>query len=148
MQRVDVRELNASLRSLARSPLLAGFRYQRTPSTPRHLTLAVSRFADAGVLAAAVDRAEATTLVTSEGRALTEVELRLQNRAQPFLQVTLPAGASMVSVEVAGHRKPVLGADGTRVPLLAPAFGRAAPTTCRFVYLHAGAPSGGKARSS
>ncbi len=90
MQRVDVRELNASMRSLARSPLLAGFRYQRTPSIAPGLTLAVARFADAGVLAAAVERAEATTLVTAEGRALTEVKLHVQNRAQPFLRVTLP----------------------------------------------------------
>ena len=35
----------------------------------------VKRFADAGVLAAVADRAVATTLVTSEGRALTEVML-------------------------------------------------------------------------
>jgi len=37
------------------------------------------------VLAAVADRAVATTLVTSEGRALTEVRVALQNRAQPFL---------------------------------------------------------------
>ena len=121
MHRIDVRELNQALQSLARLPVLSAFRYQRTPATAPGLALDVKRFADAGVLAAVADRAVATTLVTSEGRALTEVVLDVQNRAQPFLKVTLPAGASMVSVDVAGQpAKPVLGADGTRVPLLRP----------------------------
>jgi Carboxypeptidase regulatory-like domain len=145
MQRVDVRELNASMRSLARSPLLAGFRYQRTPSIAPGLTLAVARFADAGVLAAAVERAEATTLVTAEGRALTEVKLHVQNRAQPFLRMTLPTGASIASVEVAGQTaKPVLGDDGTRVPLLRPGFRPRGTYEVSYVYLHAGAPFGKK----
>ena len=36
MHRIDVRELNRALQSLARLPLLAGFRYQRAAErTPR-----------------------------------------------------------------------------------------------------------------
>jgi hypothetical protein len=31
MYRIDVRELNGALQSLARTPLLSGFRYQRMP---------------------------------------------------------------------------------------------------------------------
>ena len=93
------------------------------------------------MLAAVADRAVATTLVTAEGRALTEVVLRVQNRAQPFLKVTLPPGASMVSVEVAGETaKPVLGTDGTRVPLLRPGFRPHGAYEVSFVYLHAGTP--------
>ena len=138
MQRIDVRELNEALHSLARLPVLAAFRYQRAGLTPG-LALDVKRFADAGVLAAVADRAVATTLVTSEGRALTEVSLTLQNRAQPFLKVTLPAGASIVSVDVAGEAaKPVLGADGTHVPLLRPGFRPVGSYEVSFVYLHAG----------
>ena len=133
------------MRAMARSPLLAGFRYQRSPSNAPGLSFQVSRFADAGVLAAAVDRAEATTLVTSEGRALTEVKLHLQNRAQPFLRVTLPAGASIASVEIGGQAaKPVLGGDGTRVPLLRPGFRPRGTYEVSYVYLHAGAPFGRK----
>jgi len=52
-------------------------------ATPPALTLDVKRFTDAGVLATVADRAVATTLVTTEGRALTEIKLHLQNRAQP-----------------------------------------------------------------
>src|SRR5262249_8150572 len=141
MHRLDVRELNGALQSLARLPILAAFRYQRTAAFAAGLTLDVKRFADSGVLAAVADRAVATTLVTTEGRALTEVSLTVQNRAQPFLKVTLPAGASIVSVDVAGESaKPVLGTDGTRVPLLRPGFRPSGPYQVTFVYLHAGTP--------
>ena len=141
LQRIDVRELNPALRSLARTPLLSAFRYQRNPLAPPALSMAVTRFPDAGVLAAAVDRAVATTLVTAEGRALTEVALRVRNRAQPFLKLSLPPDASIVSLEVAGETaKPVLGADGTRIPLLRPGFRPHGAYDVSFVYLHAGTP--------
>jgi hypothetical protein len=141
MQRIDVRELNGALQSLARWPMLSAFRYQRSAAAPTGLAMEVKRFADAGVLAAVADRAIATTLVTSEGRALTEITLHVQNRAQPYLKVALPAEATMVSVDVAGaSAKPVVGADGTRVPLLRPGFRPNGPYSVSFVYLHAGTP--------
>ena len=141
LHRIDVRELNRALQSLARLPLLSAFRYQRAAGATPTLAFGVKRFADAGVLAAVADRAVATTLVTSEGRALTEVILTVQNRAQPFLKVSLPQGATMVSVDVAGQpAKPVLGADGTRVPLLRPGFRPTGSYQVSFVYLHAGTP--------
>jgi hypothetical protein len=141
LHRIDVRELNAALQSLARLPILSAFRYQRSATVPTGLTLDVKRFADAGVLAAVADRAVATTLVTTEGRALTEIALQVQNRAQPFLKVALPAGATVVSVEVAGEAaKPMIGADGTRVPLLRPGFRPSGTYTVSFVYMHAGTP--------
>jgi Carboxypeptidase regulatory-like domain len=145
LHRIDVRELNRALQSLARLPLLSAFRYQRAAGANPTLAFDVKRFADAGVLAAVADRAVATTLVTGEGRALTEVILTVQNRAQPFLKVSLPQGATMVSVDVAGQpAKPVLGTDGTRVPLLRPGFRPNGPYQVSFVYLHAGTPFGKK----
>jgi hypothetical protein len=139
MHRIDVRELQPALQSLARLPVLSAFRYQRTAGVTPGLTLDAKRFADAGVLAAFAERATATTMITSEGRALTEVVLELQNRAQPFLKVNLPEGASIVSVEVAGAAaKPVLGTDGVRVPLLRPGFRPHGSYSVSFVYLHAG----------
>src|SRR4029079_13012113 len=111
MHRIDVKELDRTLQWLGRLPTLAAFRYQRTACAPPGVRLDVKRFADAGVLAAVAERVTATTLVTAEGRALTEVRLTIQNRAQPFLKVTLPPGATMASVEVAGQpAKPALGA--------------------------------------
>ncbi len=139
MHRIDVRELNSALQSLARLPVLTAFRYQRSAGADVALALDVRRFGDASVLAAVADRAVA--LVTAEGRALTEVVLQVRNRAQPFLKVTLPQGATIVSVEVAGEgAKPVVGADGTRVPLLRPGFRPTGVYSVSYVYLHAGAP--------
>ena len=141
MHRIDVRELDRALQTLGRLPTLAAFRYQSTTAAAPGLSLDVKRFADSGVLAAVADSVTATTLVTSEGRALTEVKLQIQNRAQPFLKVALPAGATMASVEVAGQpAKPALGADGTRVPLLRPGFRPTGTYQVSFVYLHAGTP--------
>jgi hypothetical protein len=141
LRRMDVREANPAIASIARQSLLAAFRYQRTTETAPLLTLDVKRFQDAAVLAAVAERAVATTLVTSEGRALTEVTLWIRNRAQPFLRVALPPDSSMLSVEVAGGAaKPVDGKDGTRVPLLRPGFRPTGAYAVSFVYLHAGAP--------
>jgi hypothetical protein len=139
LRRMDVREVDQALSSVARQSLLSAYRYQRSATGVPALALDVTRFPDAAVLAAIAERAVATTLVTSEGRALTEVSLWLRNRAQPFMKVSLPPGASMLSVEVAGApEKPAEGADGMRVPLLRPGFRPDGPYSVSFVYLHAG----------
>jgi Carboxypeptidase regulatory-like domain len=141
LRRMDVREVDPSLASAARQALLAAYRYQRTSEEPPSLQLDVRRFADAAVLAAVAERAVATTLVTTEGRALTEVTMWIRNRAQPFMKVSLPTGATMLTVEVAGSpAKPVEGKDGSRVPLLRPGFRPDGPYVVSFVYLHAGTP--------
>lgn len=142
LRRIDVRELDPSITVAARSSLLAAYRYQRTAEEPPSLALDVRRFADAPVLSAVAERAVATTLVTSEGRALTEVVLSVRNRAQPFMKVVLPTGASILSVEVAGApAKPVEGKDGTnRVPLLRAGFRPDGAYQVSYVYVHSGAP--------
>jgi hypothetical protein len=139
LRRVDVREISAALRSLARQPVLAALRYHRRAEESPLVTVDVKRFDDAAVLAAVTERAVATTLVTTEGRALTEVSLWIRNRAQPFLRVVLPEGASMLSVDVGGEAaKHSQGADGTRVPLLRTGFRPQGAYQVSFVYLHAG----------
>jgi hypothetical protein len=141
LRRMDVREVDPSLAAAARQALLSAYRYQRTAELPPSLALNVRRFADAEVLAAIAERAVATTLVTKEGRALTEVTMWIRNRAQPFMKVSLPAGAAMLSVEVAGEpAKPVEGRDGSRVPLLRPGFRPDGAYPVSFVYIHAGTP--------
>lgn len=141
LRRVDVREVDPALASAARQSLLTAYRYQRLADVPVVLTLDVKRFPDAAVLAAVAEHATVTTLVTSEGRSLTEIALWVRNRAQPFVKVALPPGASMLWAEVAGAPvKPVEGKDGNRVPLLRPGFRPDGPYMVAFVYLHAGAP--------
>jgi Carboxypeptidase regulatory-like domain len=141
LKRLDVKEINPYLRALSRYSLQAAFRYHRQPGESPKLALEWTRFPDASVLSAVAERAEVTTLVTSEGRSLTEVKLTVKNQAQPFLKVELPAGASILTADVAGEKvKPVQGADGNRVPLLRSGFRPAGSYTVSFVFQHAGAP--------
>jgi hypothetical protein len=141
LRRMDVREIDPALASATRQSLSAAFRYQRTADVPPTLTLDIRRFPDAAVLQAVAERAVATTLVTAEGHALTEITLWMRNRAQPFMKVALPEGASLLSVEVGGSpASPVEGKDGSRVPLLRPGYRPDGPYSVSFVYLHAGTP--------
>ena len=141
LKRMDFKETNPYLRSLARFPLEAAFRYHKQPNEQPSLALAWTRFPDSSVLAAVVERAIVTTLVTNEGRSLTEVKLTVKNQAQPFLKVALPQGASILSAEVAGEKvKPVEGSDGNRVPLLRAGFRPSDAYNVSFVFMHSGAP--------
>lgn len=141
LKRIDPSEAGAALRGLAREPLLMAFRYHRRSGEGPQLALDVQRFDPAGMLAALCERAEATTLVTREGRTLTEVRLTVRNQAQPFLRVTLPTDVTLLSADVAGQPvKPAQGSDGTRVPLLRAGFRPSGPYTVSFVYLQSGAP--------
>ncbi|HJX85503.1 MAG TPA: carboxypeptidase-like regulatory domain-containing protein, partial [Candidatus Angelobacter sp.] len=141
LKRMDLKEVSPYLRSLSRFPLQAAFRYHRQPNETPTLALAWTRFPDGNVLAAVAEYAVVTTLVTSEGRSLTEVKLIVKNHAQPFLKVALPPGASILSAEVAGEKvKPVIGTDGSRVPLLRAGFRPTGLYEVSFVFLHSGAP--------
>jgi hypothetical protein len=141
LKRMDFKETNPYLRSLARFPLQAAFRYHKQPNEQPRLALAWTRFPDSSVLAAVVDRAIVTTLVTNEGRSLTEVKLIVRNQAQQYLKVALPSGASILSAEVAGEKvKPVEGTDGNRVPLGRAGFRPNGTYTVSFVFMHSGAP--------
>jgi len=141
LKRMDIKETNPYLRSLARSPLQSAFRYHRQPAENPSLALEWTRFPDSSVLAAVAERAVVTTMVTNEGRSITEVKLTVKNQVQPFLKVELPAGASIVSADVAGEKvKPVEGADGQRVPLLRPGFRPVDAYEVSFVFMHSGTP--------
>ena len=141
LRRIDVRELDPSLTSVAHDALMAAYRYQVTSEEPPMLAIDVHRYADAPVLSAVAERATATTLVTVEGRALTEITLWVRNRAQRYMKVDLPQGASIVSVEVAGSpAKPVEGADGSRIPIVRAGQPKDDLYSVSFVYLHAGTP--------
>jgi hypothetical protein len=141
LKRMDVKEANPYLRSLAHFPPQAAFRYHKQPSETPTLALEWVRFPDGSVLAAVAESATVTTMVTSEGKSLTEIKLVLRNQAQPFLKVALPAGVSILSADVGGERvKPVQGPDGSRVPLLRVGFHPTDSYTVSFVFMHSGAP--------
>lgn len=141
LKRMDFKETNPYLRSLARATMQAAFRYHRGATETPKLALEWTRFPDSSVLAAVAERAVVTTLVTNEGRSLTEVRLTMKNQAQPFLKVELPLDASIVSADVAGEKvKPVEGSDGIRVPLLRPGFRPNGDYEISFVFMNSGTP--------
>jgi hypothetical protein len=141
LKRMDVKEANPYLRSLAHFPPQAAFRYHKQATETPTLALQWTRFPDGSVLAAEAESAVVTTLITSEGKSLTEVRLIVKNQAQPFLKVALPAGATILSADVGGERvKPVQGPDGNRVPLLRPGFRPTDSYAVSFVFMHSGAP--------
>ncbi len=141
LKRMDLKEVHPLLRSMAHNELHAAFRYHRQPADQPSVALAWTRFPESGILAAVADRGIITTLVTTQGRSLTEVKLIVRNQAQPFLKVGLPPGASIVTADVAGQKvKPVEGADGNRVPLLRPGFRPSGPYEVSWVFVHSDAP--------
>ena len=140
LRRMDLREVGAIAKSLARFPLQAAFRYNRRPGDEPRLNLEWKQFPDdTQVLSALVEKATITTLSNVAGKSLTEMTLRLRNHAQPFVKVQLPPGATLVTAEVGGERvQPLNAADGTRVPLLRAGFNPAGAYTVSFVYLNDG----------
>ena len=139
LRRMDVREVGAIARSLARFPLQAAFRYNRRETDSPKLHLEWTLFPDSSVLSAVAERATITTLTNIEGKSLTEVTLRVRNHARAFVKVELPAGAQLLSAEVEGERvKPVFDTDGSRVPLLRVGLNSSKPYTVSFVYLSSG----------
>lgn len=140
LRRMDVRETNAITRSLSHLPLQAAFRYNRRGADAPKLQLEWQEFSDADVLSAVAERATVTTLMTVEGRSLTEVTLRVRNHAQQFVKVDLPKDVQLLTADVEGERvRPVQGQDGSsRVPLLRPGLNASGAYTVSFVYLSSG----------
>ena len=139
LRRMDVHEANAITRSLSHFPLQAAFRYNRRAGDTPKLRLEWRQFSDADVLSAVVERATVTTLLTVEGRSLTEVMLRVRNHAQRFVRVKLPPDAQLFSAEVEGQPvKPLDGPDGSRVPLWRTGLNTSGAYTVSFVYLSSG----------
>lgn len=145
LRRMDVRESSVALAALSTATRHAAFRYQRRAGESPAVKLEWLRYPAAKVTPAIALHASATTLVSIEGRTLTEVKLTVDNSSQPFLKLALPAGTTVLSADVAGEKvKPVLGADGDRIPLTRPGFKPAGPYEVSFVVLHAGTPFGKK----
>jgi type II secretory pathway pseudopilin PulG len=67
------------------------------------LALAVRRLDEAEVLQAIVESAQLTSVVADDGQMMTEMSLSLRSNGRQFLEVQLPAGASVWSAFVAGQ---------------------------------------------
>jgi len=67
------------------------------------LALNVQQFGEAEVLQALVDSARLTSVVADDGQMMTEMSLSVRNNGRQFLEVELPAGATVWSAFVAGQ---------------------------------------------
>ncbi|QOV88873.1 hypothetical protein [Humisphaera borealis] len=96
-ERIDVKELPRLLWSMARSPVLEGYRYD---SGVPAMTLAIARHQDLDVLVAMADVCEASTTVTADGRSVTKLMYIVRNNLKPSMTLRLPAGAEVWSTFV------------------------------------------------
>jgi len=91
-------------------PILHAVRYLQQPYS---VALKLSAHPEIALEAAAVNRAQYTTVIARDGRAISQGLYRLRNARRPFLGVTLPGGSEVQSVLVEGNpAKPVRDASG------------------------------------
>lgn len=98
----DLGELVANRQSTS----LSAFRFRAGDSkSTRTLTVNVARYTPQAMLMANVGEARYNVLISNEGKSLVEARYAIRNNQRNFLKITLPAGATLWSAELAG--KPV-----------------------------------------
>ena len=113
---VDVRELPAGILGQTDFPVLLGFRYNKARYK---IPLELRQHEEVDMLVTIIDRAEAQTVITPDGRRMTKVTWAMRNNRAQFLRLDMPEGAIPWSTFVGGRSvKPARGADGrVLVPL-------------------------------
>lgn len=145
-QPVDVRELPAAITGQTDFPVLLGFRTRgAAPSIP----LDIRQYPEVDMLVTIIDQLAATTVLTPDGRRMTQVVYAMRNNRAQYLRVKLPEGATPWSTFVGGRAvKPARAEDGrVLVPLARSqaAGGELARFAVEIVYVEDGdPPAGGK----
>ncbi|MFT4976806.1 MAG: hypothetical protein ACI8S6_002711 [Myxococcota bacterium] len=113
---VDVRELPAGILGQTDFPVLLGFKYRTDVYS---VPLQLRQYEEVDMLVTIIDRAEAKTVVTPDGRRMTQITWAMRNNRAQFLRLELPEGAIPWSTFVGGRSvKPARGEDGrVLVPL-------------------------------
>ncbi|MFT5681506.1 MAG: hypothetical protein ACI8RZ_002412 [Myxococcota bacterium] len=141
---VDVRELPAGILGQTDWPVLLGFKYRKASYS---IPLSVRQHEEVDMLVTIVDRAEATTVVTPDGRRMTQVTWSVRNNRAQFLRLDLPDGAIPWSTFVGGRAvKPARAEDGrVMVPLARSQStgGELSRFAVEMVYIEDGEPSEG-----
>lgn len=108
-RKIDVRELPAAILGRTDQPVLLGYKYRQADWT---LPLTVNQHDEVDVLVTIVDTAESISMVTVDGRVMGRSSWYVRNNRRQFLRVSMPDGAEIWSVKVAGKAvKP--GVDDT-----------------------------------
>jgi hypothetical protein len=121
------------------SPSMAAFRFKPLPGTsPRELTVTVSRYSAQSVLVANVEEARYDAVVTEDGKMLVRARYAVRNNQRSFLGVALPRQSTLWSATLADRPvRPGLGTSGgLLLPLQKGRTGEDAPTfVVELVYL-------------
>ena len=121
------------------SPSMAAFRFKPLAGTsPRELTVTVSRYTAQSVLIANVEEARYDALVSEDGKMLVRARYAVRNNQRSFLGVALPRLSTLWSATLAGRPiRPGLGTSGgLLLPLQKGRTGEDAPTfVVELVYL-------------
>jgi hypothetical protein len=105
LENADATDLGEIVSS-RQSTSLSAFRFRSGDAkTTRSLTVNVARYTPQAVLMANVAEARYNVLITNEGKQLVQARYAVRNNSRNFLKITLPAGATLWSAELAG--KPV-----------------------------------------
>jgi hypothetical protein len=99
------------------------------------LALEARRFDEAEILQALVDSARLTTVVADDGQTMTEMSLELRNNGRQFLEVELPAGATVWSAFVAGQAVRPSLREGKLLLPLEQSGGEDAPVSIELTYV-------------
>jgi hypothetical protein len=124
--------------------VLLGFKYRKASYS---IPLSVRQHDEVDMLVTIIDRAEATTVVTPDGRRMTQVTWSVRNNRAQFLRLDLPDGAIPWSTFVGGRAvKPARAEDGrVMVPLARSqsAGGELSRFAVEMVYIEDGTPAQG-----
>ena len=113
---VDVRELPAAILGQTNFPVLLGYKYRKEGY---RIPLTLKQHDDVDMLVTIIDQIAATTVMTPDGRRMTQVTYSMRNNRAQFLRLDLPKGAVPWSTFVGGRAvKPARADDGkVLVPL-------------------------------
>lgn len=107
---VDVRELPAAILGQTDWPVLLGYRYGKEGWS---IPIEVRQHDDVDMLVTIIDQAAATTVLTPDGRRMTQVTYAMRNNRAQFLELDMPDGATPWSTFVGGKAvKPALADSG------------------------------------
>ncbi|UQA54734.1 hypothetical protein [Polyangium aurulentum] len=112
---VDVRQLPSDVVGSAVSPILRAYRHHEAQPA---LDLAIERLPEEELSDGAIDRIDAVSVLSPEGKLFTELRITLRNALRPSLLLTLPQGAEVRSALLDGE--PVEGSRNERGELLLP----------------------------
>ncbi|HUK91778.1 MAG TPA: hypothetical protein VLZ81_15350, partial [Blastocatellia bacterium] len=103
MNEAEAAELGQMIAS-RQSPSLIAFRLQAGDGgSARSLSVDVARYTPQAVLAANVEEARYTALMTQDGKVLVQSRFAVRNNQRSFLKINLPPNATLWSVLVAGR---------------------------------------------